>query len=489
MNSKSFFSIPRDVKIILAIGLFLRIIVACFLPAGYDEAYYWSYTQNPSLGYFDHPPMVSLTAALGLFLTPVNDLLALRFGSIIFFLMSSLVLYNITRRVTNLDIAKISVILFHTIPFMFIGIGIFVFPDNALILFWLLSIYFLVKIQKDKSISNFLLLGLSLGLASLSKYHSVLLYFCISILVLFFKDWRPLLKEKYFYLMLLVSFLVFLPNLYWNYNNQFITLIYQFGKSAENNQLNFTTFYQGIFAQAGYLFPWYFVIFIISFFKFRQLIDRRFWWLIVFISVPILIFTSIGLKRQILPHWPMPGYVTGIILLSTYMYRKQKLFNYTNYISAFLIILVFVTIYLNIKFFILPLNPDNDPSLDGYGWNELVEKLDNKNFITNSDFVFSHKWFISGQLAFAAKNKYQITCLQNDQKSGFDFWINKESLISRTGFFISPSKFNDSPVELYKNNFDSITKIDSFSIKHNNKIVKTFYIWKCTNYKMSTNDL
>src|SRR5205085_3003638 len=49
--------------LILSIGA--RVVAMARVPLIPEEAYYWMYAQHPALSYFDHPPMVAWTIALG----------------------------------------------------------------------------------------------------------------------------------------------------------------------------------------------------------------------------------------------------------------------------------------------------------------------------------------------------------------------------------------------------------------------------------------
>ena len=63
---------------IYLIGLFLlNLLQSAFVELSYDEAYYWIYSQFPSWGYYDHPPMVAWLISLGSWLG--HSELAVRF--------------------------------------------------------------------------------------------------------------------------------------------------------------------------------------------------------------------------------------------------------------------------------------------------------------------------------------------------------------------------------------------------------------------------
>ena len=74
----------------------LNIFQATFTNLHYDEAYYWIYSKILSWGYFDHPPMVSITTKLGDLIS--HSSLGIRTISI---LMGTIVLIGILKLIDN----------------------------------------------------------------------------------------------------------------------------------------------------------------------------------------------------------------------------------------------------------------------------------------------------------------------------------------------------------------------------------------------------
>ena len=74
----------------------LNIFQATFTNLHYDEAYYWIYSKILSWGYFDHPPMVSITTKLGDLIS--HSTLGIRTISI---LMGTIVLIGILKLIDN----------------------------------------------------------------------------------------------------------------------------------------------------------------------------------------------------------------------------------------------------------------------------------------------------------------------------------------------------------------------------------------------------
>ncbi len=59
-------SIRRALGILIVTTALLRLFSACYLGLGNDEAYHSLYAAHPSLGYYDHPPMMAWIEMAGL---------------------------------------------------------------------------------------------------------------------------------------------------------------------------------------------------------------------------------------------------------------------------------------------------------------------------------------------------------------------------------------------------------------------------------------
>lgn len=476
---KSFFADKTALKIIFA-GLIVRLIVSAIVPLGFDEAYYSLYADNPAWGFFDHPPVVALTAGFGVYLTGIYSALTLRLGAIILFLLSSVILYAITLRLFKEKAARLSLIIFHIIPYFIFGMGAFVIPDNALGFFWLLLLYCLVLIQQTEKSKYIILAGISTGFALLSKYHGVLLIGGIGILLIFFKQWRELWKNPFLYVALWFTVLIFLPNILWNYEHNWLSYAYQFGKSSDGLNLSLTKFLQGVFVQMGYLLPWNMILILLSIYFVIKQEKKESYFLIPFVIIPVVIFTLIGATRQILPHWPMPGYLAGIVLLAGVMPEwKVKKLKWFLVPSVVLTSVAAIVILLQVTTGVLPLAKNADITLDGQGWEQVADELKKDNLITEDTFLFTYKWFTSGQLSFALENKYPVLVLNRKFPHGFSTWYDYKSFTGKEGIFVCTERFNENPVELFAGHFSNFKLIKTINAKRNDKTAQVFYVWKC----------
>ncbi len=484
-NRLSIFS-DRPALLILAVGLLIRAIASWLIPPGFDEAYYGVYAHHPAWGYFDHPPLVAVTAGFGLWLSGVYTFITLRLGALLLFVFSSLILYESIILLYNQRAARIGLMLLHTIPYFFIGMGAFVIPDNTLGLFWLLFIYSLIRLQRDDNPRWFLLSGTALGLALLSKYHAVFLVMGLGLLLLFNKNWRRYWRSPWLYGGAVLAFLIFLPNILWNASNDWISYVYQFSKGGSAGlHLSLDKFIQGIGVQAGYLLPWYFILLLIAGYRPWRSKQKHTLFLLPFVWLPVLVFTFIGATRTILPHWPMPGYLAAIILLAGWMdtWRPAISHRYLKFSAMFIgVLLMFVL--LQTRLGIIDMDRKKDPTLNGFGWSELASHIQEKGYLADQRlFLFTHKWFLSGELDFALQGQREVTVLNRWHPQGFAFWSDMDSLLGRNALFVTSEFFPENASKSYALYFDEITRLPDFTVQRNGKPRKTFYLWYCKNLK------
>ncbi|NLB34714.1 MAG: phospholipid carrier-dependent glycosyltransferase [Elusimicrobia bacterium] len=122
----------------------VRCLLAIFIPLGADEAYYYVYTLNPSLSYFDLPPMVALVGSVIPFLTGIASPFALRLLPLILFSLTLFVFYKFCLLYMEEKKALFATGVFGAIPMFFIS-GSALMPDSPLIFFWVLSLYLFKK--------------------------------------------------------------------------------------------------------------------------------------------------------------------------------------------------------------------------------------------------------------------------------------------------------------------------------------------------------
>ena len=190
-----------------------------------DEAQYWLWSKDIDFGYFSKPPFLSwiiriYTEILG------SSFVSLKLLPSFAYLLIAWSIYNI---LVNSGLDKrdslTGCLIFLFIPAVSFS-SFIISTDLFLLLFWSLSLNELIKINKEQNIKNFILLGIFLGLGFLSKYAAIYFIICLFILILLDKKFRKIFFNNLFgfSLTFLSILIIILPNIIWNFNNDWITL-------------------------------------------------------------------------------------------------------------------------------------------------------------------------------------------------------------------------------------------------------------------------
>lgn len=204
--------------------LLVKVIIAIFLPFFSDEAYYWVWSHNLKLSYFDHPPFISWLFWLG---SPFENfhfaarLPVVLIGHLTIWIWCSAIAQKFDSDNKRLLLWILSL---HTL----IGFGAFVSnPDVPFLFFWSLSIlFFLRSIEKTTSFLWPALLGISLGLGFTSKYLLALFVPVAFIYLVLSGKWK-ILKWHHLVLPIALGAVFSLPVWIWNFNNDWISFKFQ----------------------------------------------------------------------------------------------------------------------------------------------------------------------------------------------------------------------------------------------------------------------
>jgi hypothetical protein len=204
------------------IWLVLTFIQASFTELIDDEAYYWVYANNLDWGHFHQPPMVALLIKIGYSLSPTA------LGVRLPFILLHLGTIWLIERLTNKKNTALFIALIISISILHIG-GFWAVPDICFVFFTALFLYLTKQYLQKDSIKTALLIGLTIACMLYSKYHSVVvIFFAIVANFHLFKRWT-------FYLAGVTGLILFLPHLYWEWQNDFVTVTFHW---SERNKVN-----------------------------------------------------------------------------------------------------------------------------------------------------------------------------------------------------------------------------------------------------------
>jgi len=296
--------------VFLSAWFLLNILQALYTGLHPDEAYYWLYGKFLAWGYFDHPPMVALFIKGGSF---INSTFGLRFFTIVTNLLSIYLLWLIVKKYkANVYVFATlfsSVLVFHVYSFI-------TTPDAPLFFFAVLFLYVYQQYIKTDKLLLAILLGFIAAALLYSKYHGILLLFFVLIANL------KLFKRPSFYIIMAVALIVFIPHIYWQYQNNFPSLQYHLiDRSTKPYQISYALKYiSTIILMGGPLTGWFLLVNAANQ-KHRNDVFLR---SLKYLFYGIFIFFFIGtFKGEVQAHWPLVGYIPALLLATISLSHNQ----------------------------------------------------------------------------------------------------------------------------------------------------------------------
>jgi hypothetical protein len=304
---------------VLAVCFAAKSLVAWLFPLTGDEAYLALWGQEVAWGYYDHPPVLAWILHLVQYIS--SSPMALRLVPIIF---TSIVGLGIYMLLCSYDRHKayLAFILLMVSP---ANMAFFiVITDVPLLLFSFLSGFCLFKAEKDGPLFWFLLSGIFLGLAFLSKYFAVMLGFSYAAyLLLFQRNKKSILG---FFLLVLGAFPFIAQNILWNYSNGWPNVMHNFFNRLESdanpliNLLALTVFIIYIMT----LPVLYFVFKNRN--RLRDVLRIKGYRLFVIISLlPLIVFIAASFVKGVRPHWYASFVAFAYIASALFLDNKQLL--------------------------------------------------------------------------------------------------------------------------------------------------------------------
>jgi Dolichyl-phosphate-mannose-protein mannosyltransferase len=498
--------INRAILVLLLCSFILRAFVAGFIELGNDEVYYVTYARFPDWSHFDHPPMVGWVIQLFTLNLRFDHEFFLRLAAVVFGTVNTGLIFLIGRKIKDSLTGFYAALLFTASIYCFIVAGIFIMPDTPQVLFWLLSLWLLVDCLPDKELTKssrikLLFAGVTVGLALLSKYHSVFLIAGVLLYMLFYN--RNWFRAKETYLAFLIALALFTPVIIWNWQNSFVSFTFHESRvGATGMRIRWDYFATELAGQFFYSNPVNFIIVLFSFIAIirrKKFLDRSFLRLLLGMSLPLaMVFMGFSLYSTTLPHWTGPAYLGLILVAAAWLSGNAgknpsaKLVPWPLRI-ALIFQLVIVTVgVLQINYGIFPLKKHgiDDITMQLQGWKQLGEKFrtvaerDVKlNRMPADCPILTFRWFPAANLDYYVawqlqKKVYSLGTLTRIHKY---YWIDKARGDLPKGtdaYYIALSNDYADPHERYGLLFDSIVSADTLKIFRGREMTWEAYVFR-----------
>lgn len=325
----------KSLQKIWLISLLIKLGVAALLPLSADEAYYWVWSHNLRLSYFDHPPMVAWLFYAGHFLE--GFLNSVRWPAVILGHATLMVWINILK--PHVDLEKIKIWIYLALFSPLIGFGsLIVTPDIAIVFFWSLSILILQNALFSKKGIDYALLGASLGLGFCAKYHIVLFLPFLFLYLIFEKKLKEV-QWRWVPLTILFGLLFCAPVIIWNYQNDFASFQFQIKHGLERPDYQFSWTWSYILGQILALFPLIFWAAITAKVPKRSRLIMYFGW------GPLIFFFLTSFKALVEANWPIIAY-PAIFAVALFHPRVRTWTKWTCAFWGTLFVVVLSTLFI-----------------------------------------------------------------------------------------------------------------------------------------------
>ena len=458
---KLFPNLEKKHWLLLAGWLFINILQSAFTNMHADETYYWMYSKHMAWGYFDHPPMTAFLIYLGDSI--MHNELGLR---LFFILLSAITMALIMNELDEkkdlffLGLFIISFPLVHT----HIG-GFMALPDTPLVFFTLLFFLAYKKFIASPNLIMSLVLAFIAAAAIYSKYHAFL---ALGFIVL---SNIKLLKNKYFWIIVIVTVILLTPHILWQIENHFPTFKYHL--SDRTKPVRFWTVHNNITSQLLVAGPLTCLFVFLGLTKFRINGDP-FKRAIIFAILGFYIFFFImSFKNRIEAHYTTA--ITPLLIIATYPVISnnpglKKWF--TRLALPIVILFFFFRFYLAADF--LPNYGEIKISFYNHKATtaEIKKMAAGKKVASFNNFDFPGTYeFYTGDPAVHMANPGYRFCQ-------FDLWDEEDAVEGDSLFIIIPDRMDATDLIQLKNGkkvktvvIPSFQSLKLLSIEHSNEIL------------------
>lgn len=475
-----------------------------------QEAYYWDYAKHLDWSYFDHPPMVAWSIALGTFLGG-DSAYWLRLCGALYGLGTSVVLWlfcrdllrtDDTRASANEHLAAAIVLAANLSPVFFLQATVLT-PDAPLGFFWALAAYAFYRAMHGAGFGAWAVFGVAQGCALLSKYTAVFLGAGALAFLVASGAHRRWFRRPHPYVAALLVVLVFSPVIYWNATHQWASFRFQ----SSDRAATWTSFEPRFFrdlvlTQTALLSPVFAFLLGVVAVRLGRFVARHYRWreldtptadalLLALLSLPlILFFASLSLVTLVKPNWIGPAYFAlfpGIAwCVARATDRGGEQVRWLRHLRSGAVVGAVFLLLLH-AFVFLPVAPSRRGDT-WTGWKEATEKTNELRTAWGNDpFVFSNEYKVSSEIRFhdpAHRETYGGNVLGAPGLQ-YEFWTREEALVGRDGLLVISDAWplsTDQRRNLAER-FRVIEGPEEMEIRRRGVVFRRFQFYRCRDFR------
>ena len=463
-----------------------------------DEAHYALYAKHLAWSYFDHPPLVGWIQWPLVELTSSEGII--RLIPELLWIISAFLVYRVTLEIHRLILGRYTGYLTTTLPAAnlcglmavlaiiaaplphVLAIGLL--PDTLLTPLSLgLMLMALRWIRKDHfTIADWVITGLLLGLAGLSKYTAVFTAFAL-LAVFLASPKKAWITKAGFWIATVIAFIVISPVLYWNWIHDWISFKYQIAHGSGG-----TWAWRRVAAFIGIQIACFGPLLLFGVYLFlKNCLHSQKMILIALISfflIPFMIFASLSGGGS-LPHWTTPAWFclapfAGIGLAKAWAIQHR--------LAIRLLLIGQILICLFGFGFVLAGGIStsavkSNPIADLYGWKLAGQKAAQLAQTSKVNAIAVQNWTLGSRAAWYASPL--PTFILDQRQDQFDLWFGELPagasvlLINWSGMAFKPPVGSNLAFELCE-------PLDSLEIVRFGRVLSKFDYSLCRNWQATS---
>lgn len=459
---KLFPNLEKKHYYLIAGWLVINVLQSAFTNLHSDEAYYWLYSKHLEWGFFDHPPMAAFLIFTG------NIFFQNELGVRLLFLVLSTL--TITMLVNELNEKKDFLFLslfILSFPLVHTHIGGFLaLPDTPLVFFTLLFYLGYKRFVNEPNLKMAILMAFVAAAMIYSKYHA---FVALGLIVL---SNLKLLKNKYFWVTVVIVVLLLMPHILWQIENHFPTFKYHL--SDRSKPIRFWTVQNNITSQLLVAGPITCFIIFYSLIKYRTNGDPYKKAIIFSILGFYIFFFIMSFKNRIEAHYTTA--ITPLLIIATYpiISNDQLLKKWFKRISLPVVVIFFLfRFYLAADF--LP----NFGEIKIAFYNHKETMGDIKRMAEGKQVASFNNFAFPGIYEFYTGDKAIHLASPGYRFCQFDIWDQEKSAEGESLFTIIPDRMDNTNLIPLKNGkkvktivIPEFQSLKQLTLSHSNQSVK-----------------
>ena len=465
----------------------LHLVLAFNVELGGDEAHYALYGLMPDWSYFDHPPMIGWLQIIPMWLAPYDwsaRLIPIALYAILNYLLYQITIIFFNENNTDTKWKGFASLVVLNTSLILSLMGMAMLPDNPLMVAVLALVLVTHKLLHSNELKYWLLLGLFVGLAALSKYTAVTVIVSLFLILLIERKWNWL-TSKGLWLAIIVALILISPILYWNAIHDWASFIYQIDHGTKSSEWRLSRLLQTQGIQFAAYTPFLFIFGWWMMLKPSNYKNQNARLLLLF-SLPItgLFAWGSGFEKS-LPHWVSLAWVLLIPIIVNFLWQIRHK-TWVKVVSGLHIVLMGIAVLVIHSLLFKPwiAFPDHKNPMQGdYGWPQASKtaiELQRELSQNPNDFpLFVSNWSYASHLTWYSRP--QPVYITSGKQTQFEFWFGKPKA-GMNGLLVSPH-YEDNPPEVGTvNHFESCKKLKQEDIKEVGAIIVTYNYYLCHNF-------